>query len=171
MTYVLYVSKQRETLCRGSRECVKLLRQLPLQVVTLQSTCRVLRRQQALPSWLNGTPILVRRVDNRIFKGRHAIAELNRMAADESDIDEISLEPDAPEEPGRFHDLENEEHRDTRSEADVFGTIQAAEVLANVNTGKITEQDLQRAIDERERNIPKAQPTTASLPPPVSSKD
>lgn len=80
--YVLYVAKDktnRREFCRGSKMCLQITEVLPDKTINVQD-CDMLREKNVrMPSWLDGTPILVSNETGNIYKGSIALKYLREM--------------------------------------------------------------------------------------------
>ena len=190
-------------MCRGSSQCVSIAKHPNLKQHVLIQNVDILRKKQPLPPWLNGTPILVDRTTNQIIKGSPAIDTLKhllQLTISQND-DEIHVEVQGKREPtSRDERLENSSKRDLPASnprgpnvdlpnvetmgyaheedgppADLFSIdTEAAKASESARSEKVTEEDLQRLIEAREKAIPSTQqtpPTGSSMPPPLSGKE
>jgi hypothetical protein len=190
-------------MCRGSSQCISIAKHPSLKQSVLIQNVDILRRKQPLPSWLNGTPILIDRTTNQIIKGSPAIDTLKdlqrQVSSQESEIfvevhDQSSvrderienlgkrdeLKQSAPSGRGPSVDLPNVEtmgyaHEEDGPPSDLFSIdTEAARASESARGEKVTEEDLQRLIEAREKSIPSTQqtpPSGSSMPPPLSGKE
>lgn len=209
-THVLYVASDKSNpsqMCRGSSQCISVAKHPSLKQNVLIQNVDILRRKQPLPSWLNGTPILVDRTTNQIIKGSPAIDTLKDMqrqvSSQENEIfvevhgkpgpsssardDRVEnsgrrdeLQPTPPSARGPTVDLPNVEtmgyaHEEDSPPSDLFSIdTEAARASESARSEKVTEEDLQRLIEAREKSIPSTQqtpPSGSSMPPPLSGKE
>jgi hypothetical protein len=138
----LYVAKDNDdasAYCKGSTVCINMLKSLSNVPVTVQNV-HVLMASQTLPPWLDGTPILVDTGSSRIYRGSDALFQISTMMSEEVQRREASSpKANAVEEAEEYID-------------DVFATDVANEnANATVTDGKITNDDLQKFMQERNR--------------------
>ena len=78
--FVLYVGRDKDDpseYCPGSLVCMSLVEKIE-EDIQIQD-CNILKSSQALPSWLNGTPILISRKDPEPHRGTEAVRVLQFM--------------------------------------------------------------------------------------------
>lgn len=209
-THVLYVASDKSNpsqMCTGSSQCISIAKHPSLKQIVLIQNVDILRRKQPLPTWLNGTPILIDRSTNQIIKGSPAIDTLKELqrqiSSQDSEIfvevhdkpgpsssardervensgkrDESKLS--APGNKGPSVELPNIEtmgyaHEEDSAASDLFSIdTEAARASESARSEKVTEEDLQRLIEAREKSIPSTQqtaPSGSSMPPPLSGKE
>jgi hypothetical protein len=199
MTHVLYVAHavhDEDALCKGSTLCVNIAKSMHKRDMVAIQNVDILRKKQPLPSWLNGTPMLVDRTTNMIYKGTNAISEMKRlkMASSEEIEVEIQSQPqviqtrgevkrqpgEVKRQPGEVkRQPEKEEemgyaHEEDDRPLDVFQMdTEAAMAAEEARSSKVTEEDLQKFMEARERSLPSGnvQGSAASMPPPSSGKE
>lgn len=205
-THVLYVASDKSNpsqMCRGSSQCISIAKHPSLKQTVLIQNVDILRRKQPLPSWLNGTPILIDRTTNQIIKGSPAIDTLKdlqrQVNSQQSEIfvevhDQSSVRDERIENSGKRDelkqsvpggkgpsvDLPNVEtmgyaHEEDGPPSNLFSIdTEAARASESARSEKVTEEDLQRLIEAREKLIPSTQqtsPSGSSMPPPLSGKE
>ena len=185
MTHVLYVAHavhDEDALCKGSTLCVNIAKSMHKRDMVAIQNVDILRKKQPLPSWLNGTPILVDRTTNMIYKGTNAINEMKRlkMASSEEIEVEIQSQPQVIQTRGEVkRQPEKEEemgyaHEEDDRPVDVFQMDREAAMAAEeARSSKVTEEDLQKFMEARERSLPSGnvQGSAASMLPPSSGKE
>lgn len=184
---ILYVARDKNVpgqFCAGSMACLKLAEELDDTQLTVQD-CNVLRRSQALPDWLNGTPILVEDVDGIPYRGSDAVRTLaqivashkaSRNATASSEAKSYSLRPACsrvpPAEDAPFKNANNAARRPRTPETKAgkddapFGDEQEPSPFQTVlssgtqelRNDKITESDVQKYMAQRNSALPTQPP-------------
>lgn len=191
--HVLYVGYDRrnpQEFCPGSLLCMTLLEKLSTDDVRVQDT-RILRQTEALPDWLNGTPILVSADDNVPYRGTDAVRVLQRMiesaptvASPEHVVAPASKARGAPprmvpqptRQPSaapRTNHVESRPPQSATLTADAIqdggpdldalppDTMENGKVEnAAIRDDKVTDEDLQRYMEQRKNSAASANPNT-----------
>jgi len=92
---VLYVAKDKtnaQDYCRGSKMCLKVIDVLPPNTVNIQDCDKLRAKGVTLPSWLNGTPILVSKDSGDIYKGGVALKYLREVLEEYSERRKLEVE-------------------------------------------------------------------------------
>lgn len=132
---VLYVARDIEStedMCPGSTVCLSIIEKIEEGLINVQD-CDILRESKELPSWLNGTPILVDDNEGIPHKGKHAIKKLRSIAATNPKKVKLRTNPSDMTESGDLND-------------DFKLDVQQVD---EPSSGKVTEQDLQRYMEAR----------------------
>lgn len=82
---VLYVGRSNiepDEFCPGSLVCMSIVERFQEQIQI--QDCSILRQNQKLPAWLNGTPIFVDQTQGVPHRGSDAVRELQRLLKEES---------------------------------------------------------------------------------------
>lgn len=143
--YILYVGHDHnnsKNFCKGSISCMEHLSEIPDELIHIQDV-DILRQKTTLPHWLNGTPILVEKNTLHQFKGTNAVEKLQSI--------KISQSQGRP----------MEEPTEKPQNLDDDFRIDAIAAQTREKDGKITEQDLQAFIAQRNSSGP-----SVSSPPP-----
>lgn len=78
--FILYVGRDKDDpseYCPGSLVCMSLVEKIEHDIQI--QDCNILKSSQSLPSWLNGTPILISRKDPEPHRGTEAVRVLQFM--------------------------------------------------------------------------------------------
>ena len=142
MSHILYVDKNKTNLneyCPGSIVCMHLSRLFPENSITIQD-CSILRNaDETFPDWLKGTPTILNTEYSDVYTGMEAIDYLGRSIPDKK-MDVDAMERDEPSPPL----LE-----EVQASEDLFVSQPATDALER--DGKVTEQDLQTFMAERNK--------------------
>lgn len=187
---VLYVGRDREDpseYCPGSVVCMSLVEKIEFEEIEVQD-CNILRRTQNLPSWLNGTPILIDREDGTPYRGRAAVQHLREILKHQDMRKRAAPPPSVPAARSKRHtsappprmeapamsrtgvDQGNERLGDDfgSDDDDNSGNFQndefAVQSNAPIGNEKVTENDLQRYMEQR-NSSPAAQSMQQNHPP------
>lgn len=139
--YVAHDLQDTTEMCPGSTVCLSLVKDLLDGMITIQD-CDVLRKTKQLPDWLNGTPILVDDGEGVPYKGRDAVRKLRELVAslpvrtEPNNVVDARGVKNVPSGGGMTGGLDDHFKMD----------VQQVEEASN---GKITEQDLQRYMEQR----------------------
>ncbi len=158
--YVLYVghdNRNPSNFCKGSMSCMQHLTELPDDLIHIQDV-DILRQKQKLPSWLNGTPILVDKTTLQKYKGTAAVNKLESIK-NSRDTNNTSKVEDITDTLNTQHSL----NEDSPNLDDAF-KIDAVAAQTKERDGKVTEQDVQAFIAQRNASGP-----AVSVPPPQMS--
>ena len=154
---VLYVAKDKKNLqeyCRGSTMCLKIVDVLPANTINIQD-CDMLREKNVtLPSWLNGTPILVSKESGDIYKGSIALKYLRELLEDYSEKrkQEVEVEKKNLKTPSQFgddDDTKEEEEEDYDPWNDDFSKVDPSAS----EKPKATQQDVEEFMRRRQQSM------------------
>ena len=96
---LLYVGKQhnKSVFCPGSQMCLDYIEKNHLSNITLQDVQKLMSEDVSIPSWLDGTPILVNKSTGELFKGTDAVnalksiqGEPNSKAGNDTEIEGVT---------------------------------------------------------------------------------
>ena len=155
---ILYVAKDKndtKKYCKGSTTCINMLNVVPEGFATVQDV-HVLMDSQELPSWLDGTPILVDTSLNEIYKGSDAIYHLSEVLT-RLEMTETFETPKEKanvqqRQPPRSDEMVETSANDGGSIEDVFAIDKDAQARANsASDSKVTSDEVQRLMEERNR--------------------
>jgi len=155
---VLYVAKDKKNLqeyCRGSKMCLKIVDVLPSNTINIQD-CDMLRAKNvALPSWLNGTPILVLKESGDIFKGSIAVKYLRELLEEYSEKrrQEVEVEKKSQKPPSQFGDDEDDEKQGEEEEYDPWNDDFAKVDPTASEKPKATQQDVEEFMRRRQQSM------------------
>ena len=167
---VLYVGRDKydsSIFCPGSTVCISIAEKLQPHV-TIQD-CSVLRENQQLPSWLNGTPIYVSENEGVPYRGRDAIHHMHILVRQTKKSSPSRSANNAQNTPrpdiqiaARRSNIQMEQDTiesakskgcDEEGISDPFEDISGSGVKITEN-GKITNQDLEKFMQSREATQP-----------------
>lgn len=188
MEYILYIGRDKEDLsqfCPGSLVCMSLVEKLQSKVQV--QDCHILQQSRQLPSWLNGTPILVERNNAVPLRGTTAVRTLQELLKEQRESSHATaqqtahmqkpqgamqrMQPQATRQPGAKESLQ--EHRaemqqqmqqqqrqlqNDESEEDEPLDTMANGQNAQLRDDKVTENDLQRYMEQRKQSPASASP-------------
>lgn len=152
--FVLYVSsddKDATQFCYGSRECLKLIEPLK-EDVTVQHVDRMLEAGVEIPDWLNGTPILVNTMEKSALRGTDAFNFLRdidtkmEVAEEENEVSNDLFQGMISDDENYMHDMSEEGNSKLEANS-------AERQILNTHEGKITENDLQRYMELRNKTV------------------
>lgn len=186
---VLYVGHDRENpadYCPGSILCLSSVNKLHHTNVRVQDTT-ILRQHSKLPDWLNGTPILIDDENGVAIRGIDAYRHLQSLVATEREHPVVENKPDsASTAPPRMQAIPTRQTA-SKKEGDMFVAPQQQQpsaqtvdtmgfddddapqdatshgVDSTMNNDKVTDQDLQRFMQQRN-----ASPASAANPTNVA---
>ena len=142
--YILYVgldARDKTLFCPGSRRAIAIVDEGGLRVL-VQSVDAVRRRKPPVPKWLCGTPTLVSRAERRALRGTAAIEHLEELMTRRRKSDaEANAEVRGMIAPGESIFLGGETNFEPLVGEDA--------AKYDESRGKITEADVQRALDRR----------------------
>ena len=168
--YVLYVNKSYDDssqYCNGSDSCLRHVQQNADFLI--QDVDEILRQGVELPSWLDGSPILVEVATGTASKGTHAVNRVKelvskpRKAPPDASIERgniIQQSSNAPSPPTKDNDDDpfNQNDKDA---------IAAAET-SDRTSKKVDERALEALMAERQKTMDaRSQPPSNALPPPL----
>ena len=150
--WVLYISQDKqnsEVFCPGSRECLRSINGNE-GYINIQNVDAMLERGIELPPWLNGTPILVDVESKRALKGTDAVKGIVELITT-INAPNPELSPDLEDDEGPqgiLPDGERYLHQETPNQ-DVIN-----ERPQQTREGKVTEEDLQAYMAQRNASMP-----------------
>ena len=174
---ILYVASDKDNpteLCPGSIVCVNISEKLPEDFLQIQN-CDVLRQKNAeLPDWLNGTPIFINSDEEVPYRGKDAIKKLQAIfrnyehhlkqqetANMKSQISNNSKSHRSQQQQQQRQYEPQQQRQKEESHAqfslneesldDAF-KINADPNAMETSSGKITEQDLQKYMEQRNQS-------------------
>lgn len=155
MTHVLYVARDKEApkqYCPGSQVCMDLAKQIEADLLNVQDVNVLVGKGVEMPAWLDGTPILVQnKVGSRALRGSEAIKALQALQRN------FPLQVSAKQSVDAQGASAEALPMDSSEPSDPFAAIASEGADGGMSRdGKVTEQDVQRAIEERERRLPPA---------------
>jgi len=151
---VLYIASDKdddESMCPGSIVCLSIAEKLPDNMISIQNT-DILRKTKEMPPWLNGTPIFINENEAFPYKGKDAIRKLQQVYNSIQDAKQTKTPAISAQVSHSSNQISNVE--DTQSTNggldDHFKMdVNLQNVDANASSGKITEQDLQKYMEQR----------------------
>lgn len=170
-THVLYVTSSKPS--KGCSVVLSILNKHPVRnAILIQDVDSLQKEGTALPEWLNGTPTLVEIKSRQILKGsevvssipaildeaakrmsekqqaRQALVVVEKKAPPPEDISGLESVTTA----GSWGDQEAEDE-------DPQYELEAGCDPSEMNTGKVTDSDIQNVLKQRGMDIPETQPT------------
>lgn len=132
---VLYVSRDKQhhdLMCPGSIVCLSIAEKINDAVLSIQD-CDILKQKSIIPSWLDGTPILINENEGIPYRGKDAINKLNEL---------MSQQPKETENRGK-----------AAPDIDDHFKLDVQPIDEEKNNGKITEADLQKFMEIRNQSV------------------
>ena len=164
--YTLYVSRDRkrpERFCVGSALCMRIMEYIPKAMVNLVEH----HPNSTIPSWLIGTPTLAPEKGVEIYRGTEAVLQLLHIAISES---KSTTEGKARKEVTFQKEPTGVMNEDPQEAPWITETPSIVEEDDSMLTGKLTMEDLNRAVSARTQSTPPA-PTGTPPPPPPPEDD
>lgn len=162
--YTLYVSRDKkrpERFCLGSVLCMRIMEYIPKTTVNLVEC----HSNGNNPSWLIGTPTLAPEKGVEIYRGTEAVFQLLHITISESK--RVTTEGKAKKGVTFQKSVVDEE---APQEDEPWITESNVEEDDSMLTGKLTMEDLNRAVSSRTQSAPPA-PTGTPPPPPPPEDD
>lgn len=174
--YVLYVNKSyrdNTKFCKGSESCLRHVQQNSDFLV--QDIDEILRQGIELPSWLDGSPILVEVETGTASKGSHAVKRVAELVASTpksipvavhsvnvgNSVNRNSASPPSSIQEGGGVDNDDPFNQNDKDSA-------AAAEASDRGAKKVDERALEALIAERQKTMEsRAQPPSNALPPPL----
>jgi hypothetical protein len=157
---VLYVARDQtdsSEMCPGSTACLAILKSLPEDMINIQD-CDILRQSQALPDWLDGTPLYIDQNEGIPHRGRLAIKALQKklkMYTKSTPVNVPNVEKKQDDPAPRITTDAN--NFATPNLEDDF-KISVEPMSDDTSSSKITEDELNRYIAARNQSSASAQP-------------
>ena len=151
-SYVLYVGPDAanpQIYCPGSRRCIGVAQ--AVTGINIQNVHMLMDEGVALPEWLSGTPMLVDMQRKQAFKGSDALYEAQSRAQ----RGRAPPPPAGPQPPVEMSGVNL--HAD---DSDGFAAFDDPPASSRISEGKITEEELQKYIAER---------NTGGMAPPLGT--
>lgn len=155
--YVLYISSDNQDATQfdyGSRECLKLIEPIK-EDLTVQHVDRMLEANVEIPEWLDGTPILVNTMQKSALRGTSVYEYLKGLGSNaKGDARKAQVEEKAADDDDGFNGIlpEGEKYLHESVESDLELTQNSAEQqIIGAQQGKVTENDLQRYMELRNK--------------------
>lgn len=154
---VLYVAKDKTNVqeyCRGSRMCLKVIDVLPSNTVNIQDCDKLRAKGVALPSWLNGTPILVSKKSGDIYKGSVALKYLREVLEEYSERRKLEVESEKNNEntSSQFGDDDDTKENDEEQYDPWNDDFSKVDKSASEKP-KATQQDVEEFIRRRSQSM------------------
>lgn len=161
--WILYVGNDARgggrDFCRGSRACLAALDNLELDNMVTVQDCDSLRDEGvAFPDWLVGTPILIDRNTMTRYAGTDAVVQLTSIRPPPKPKAAVNTPVAVPSAPVRVERREEPPARrrddddDESAADDTFGFNPISDIQPDEpSRGRITENDVNKLIDERKR--------------------
>ena len=143
---ILYVASHKsyeDMMCPGSIVCLSLAEKIPDEMIQIQN-CDVLRTKTDLPDWLNGTPILINERDQVPYRGQYAIRQLKKIVE--------ALPKSQIKTNQSIVEINKDEEDNDPFKMDVQPNLE------EVKSDKVTEQDLQKYMEQRNASVASQQP-------------
>ena len=131
--YVAHDSEDNDQMCPGSTVCLSIVDKVEEGLINIQD-CDILRESKQLPSWLNGSPILVDDKEGIPHRGKEAVKHLR----------EIAQENPRKLKKSQRKDKGGEETDDLNSAFTLD-----VQPMKESSSSKVTEQDLQKYMEAR----------------------
>lgn len=181
MQYVLYVGRDKHRpadFCPGSLVCLSIVEKIQQSDIDVQvQDCTILKQSQQLPDWLNGTPILVcRGEDLDPQRGRAAVdalLELRRRQESGAALGRQKAPSSSRPPPARIEAVQTRQHAAQAdlppeppmgfADDNVFEDEEemvggSSSVNAQIRSDKVTEEDLQKYMQQRNLSAASAVP-------------
>ena len=142
--WVLYVNYDRrdgQRMCAGSRRIMAMVEGIR-EDVNVQNISELQKKGVTLPEWLNGSPILVDTETKQAFKGTSAVTY----------VESLTRKPSPPVHSEMTGILsKGEQHLHADNDLDDFGPLTDGEAADDVRDGKVTDDDLQKYLAQRNK--------------------
>ena len=166
--YVLYINKSYTIPSKyddGSEQCIELTRDRT--DVMLQDVDAIIEKGIELPSWLDGTPVLVDTSSSTALKGSAAIDRLSKLRRQATLARPVAPPRGAEPRPAARAPPAAEEEEDS----DPFRSDKSnsPEISERANQ-KVDDTALQRFLEERaalDKRVTTQRPNAGALPPPL----
>jgi hypothetical protein len=144
------------------------------QDVLVQSVDVLARKDVEIPDWLVGTPTLVDTVDKTVFRGSEAVDTLQRMSVPpvngevssdvegRSEVDEAASQEEGPSQFYRKGGVNGWSFDEDERSNEFPSATSEKESDRETREGKITETELQKFMDQRNRQLPEKMSMSAS---------
>ena len=170
-THVLYITSSKPS--KGCRAVLSILNKHPVRnAILIQDVDSLQKEGTALPEWLNGTPTLVEIKSRQILKGSEVVSSipviLDNAAKRMSEKQQAHQAPASVEKKtAPSEDINGLESATTAGswgdpeaeEEDPQYDLEAGCDPGEMNTGKVTDSDIQNVLKQRGMDIPESQPT------------
>ena len=169
--YVLYVNRSYTdpgAYCKGSSKCMHMLQanEAVKGVVSVQNVDDILAQNIDLPSWLNGTPVLVSLATSTAIKGASAVQQLAALCEERASAQRDAGPPgdgdgDVPD--GSGHGVE-----DVCDESGDEACAGVDTVVSERSKKKVDEATLKAFMEARDRSTKKRNaPGPGAMPAPL----
>ena len=153
--WVLYVAHDHvdpTMFCRGSRRAVRIAEPIKEDVL-VQSVDVLIEKNVDIPSWLNGTPTLVDTDSKTAFTGSQALERL------ETAVHGDGAKAKTPQSLNDMEGVAASGARVSFAEDDAFAGAGDATVAEGLTDSKVTDEDVQRYMQMRNKSQPPPPPT------------
>lgn len=167
-THVLYVTSSKPS--KGCSVVLSILSKHPVRNAILIQDVDSLRKEgTALPEWLNGTPTLVEIKSRHILKGSEVVSSIPTIldqAARRMSENQKARQAPVPDEK-KTEPVEDINGLESVNAAGSWGEHDAEDPQydleagcdpSEMNTGKVTDSDIQNVLKQRGMDMPKSQP-------------
>ena len=160
---ILYVASDKtdsDIMCPGSIVCLALAEKVPDSMISIQN-CDILMQKKKLPSWLNGTPILINENEQVPFRGKDAIKQMNILIdsiptpyveESEEEVNSRGREP-IRRKPDKADDNDK---KIEQTQNDPFHMDVSPDDVIDPSSGKVTENDLQKIYGTKKSEFSKS---------------
>lgn len=168
---ILYVSSDKtdpDVMCPGSIVCLAMAEKIPDSIISIQN-CDILKQKKKLPPWLNGTPILINEEEQVPYRGRDAMKQMHILAesiptpyVEETEVINTRRKDPVRENPDIIDDRMANDSTAPQNDSDPFHIDVATDAVIEPASGKVTEQDLQKYMEQRNQSLASQQPKQQS---------
>lgn len=157
---VLYIAKDKKdpsNYCKGSEMCLKILEALPSDYINIQDCDKLKNKNVNFPKWLDGTPILISKINGEIYKGTGALEFLRDILEEYSEQLNRKSSDNNTELNKNSYKNEDEENEGEEEESDdpwnIDNTIDENQASVLESKPKTTQQDVEEFMRKRQQSM------------------